>query len=409
MARRTEKRLTAKQAEGAGPGRYADGGGLYLDVDTEGRRRWLWRYTRGGKTREMGLGPLARVGLAQARAERDRWRAVLHDGNDPIDARARGQSEAKGKIGATFGEVADRYIADQRPAWRNAKHAAQWATTLKTYGAPIQAKPVAEVTTDDVLEILRPIWQAKPETAARVRGRIEIVLDAARARRLMPDSAPNVARWKGHLDKLLPPRRRETKTHHAAMPHGEVPAFVAFLRTVETVGARALEFAILTAARSGEVRMASAAEFDLERALWTIPKERMKSGRVHRVPLPLRAVEIVRELRDAFPDGRFVFPGRKPQSPISDMTLTMSLRRRSLEYTAHGFRSSFRDWVGDETHFPRELAEAALAHVISDETEAAYRRGDALDKRREMMRAWEEFIDGPLSAKVVRFPRQPRR
>ena len=278
--------------------------------------------------------------------------------------------------------------------------------TLREYARTLKDKPVAEVTTDDVLAVLRPIWASKPETAARVRGRIEIILDVARARQMLPPHVPNVARWKGHLSILLPARKRETKTHHAAMPYGEVPAFVRFLRTLDTVGARALEFAILTAARSGEVRLATAAEFDLKGALWTVPADRMKSGRVHRVPLSPRAVEIARECIAL--DGAFVFPGRNPKSPISDMTLTMSLRRRSLPYTAHGFRSSFRDWVGDETTFQRELAEAALAHVIGDETEAAYRRGDALGKRRALMLAWAAFIDGPLSSRVVKFPLLPR-
>ncbi len=399
MARRIENRLTARQCVGASPGRHADGGGLYLDVDAEGRRRWLWRYTRGGRTREMGLGTLARVTLAQARAERDRWRAVLFEGRDPIDARA-AIRESRTTSVPTFGDLADQFIADHEAGWRNPKHVAQWRMTLAVYAKPIRSKPVSEITLDDVVAILRPMWHDKRETASRLRGRIEMVLDSAAARGLL--TGPNPARWKGGIKNILP-AKRPAQGHHEAMPWGEVPAFVAYLRSRDEIAARALEFTILTAARSGEVRLATPDEFDLDARLWTVPADRMKANRPHRVPLSPRAVEIVRECLEL--GGDFVFPGRRAKSPLSDMTLTMSLRRQGSKYTAHGFRSSFRDWVGDATSFPREVAEAALAHVIGDETEAAYRRGDALEKRRLLMSSWAAYLDGPATGKVVRLHR----
>lgn len=401
MARRTEKRLTAKQADGAAePGRYRDGGGLMLDIDGAGRRAWVWRYTLAGRTREMGLGPHALISLAQARAERDKWRVVMRGGCDPIDARA--ASRATAAPAQTFGEVADTYIAEHRASWRNSKHAAQWVMTLDVYARAIRAKPVREVSTADILSVLKPIWQAKAETASRLRGRLEMIIDAARAIGHIPEGTANPARWRGHLDKLLARRRKSSKGHFPAMPFAEVPAFVALLREEQTISARALEFTILTAARSGETRLATPAEFDFDRAVWTVPAERMKAGRIHRVALSPRAVEIVRDMLTDLPGSRYVFPGRKRGAALSDMAMTMCLRRRSLEYVAHGFRSSFADWRGEATSFPKELAEAALAHIIGDETEAAYRRGDALDRRRGLMTAWADFIAGGHGAQVVR-------
>lgn len=399
---REEKRLTAKQVVGAtAPGSYADGGGLTLEVDESGRRRWIFRYRFGAKRRHMGLGTPGEVSLADARASRDEARALIRAGSDPIDARARRQSEPKVEIAPTFGEIADAYITEHRSSWRNPKHAEQWEMTLREYGRPIRAKPVHEVTTQDILAVLKPIWQATPETASRFRGRLEVILDAARARGHIPEATANPARWKGHLEHWLARRTRRSRGNYPAMPWREAPAFVAALRAEDSVSARALELSILTAARSGETRLAKADEFDLEAALWTVPADRMKAGRAHAVPLTPRAVEIVGELRAQFPTAPFVFPGRKPKTPISDMTLTMTLRRRKLPYVAHGFRSSFRDWVWEATNFPRELAEAALAHVVGDQTEAAYRRGDALERRREMMTAWANFIDGEHGASVV--------
>lgn len=398
---RVEKRLTAKQVAGAGPGSHADGGGLTLEADDQGRRRWQWRYRRGDKRRAMGLGSAHEVSLAEARAERDRWRKVLREGIDPIDARAALIREEIPIAGRTFGDAADDYLTAHEKSWRNAKHVAQWKMTLREYAAPIRNKGVAEISTEDVLAVLSPLWADKRETASRLRGRIETVLDAERARGHIPPTVANPARWKGHLDKLLAARTRRERGHYAAMPWREVPAAVAALRGLESVSARALEFQILTAARSGEVRLATIGEFDLDAALWIVPADRMKAGRVHAVPLAARAVEIVREVRETFPSAPFVFPGRDFKRPLSDMTLTAFLRRRNPVYTAHGFRSSFRDWVWEATNFPRDLAEAALAHVLGDATEAAYRRGDALNRRRELMRAWAQFIGGDLGEQVV--------
>lgn len=391
--RRAEKRLTAKQVAGADAGSYGDGGGLTLEVDGKGRKSWVWRYRRNGRRREMGLGSAQEVTLAEARARRDRWREVLKEGRDPIDVRA-GQVAAQLAI-PTFGAAADDYINTHEPGWRNPKHVAQWRMTLTEYAAPIRNKLICDVTTRDVRAVLEPIWQTKPETAQRLRGRIEVILDAARAAGHIPEDRLNPARWKGHLDKLLARRTKRTRGHFAAMPWKAVPAFVAGLRAEDSISAAALEFAILTAARSGEVRFARPAEFDLDAALWIVPGERMKAGRTHAVPLPPRAVEIVRKCVAELHGSPYVFPSiRKPNSPISDMTLTAYLRRRKLDVTTHGFRSSFRDWVWEATDYPHDLAEAALAHGLTDQTEAAYRRGGALDRRRRLMADWAAFLDG---------------
>lgn len=369
------------------PGRHGDGGGLYLVVDKSGAKRWVFLYRRDGTLREMGLGGLKAVTLARARELAGEARANLQAGVDPIGAK-----NSTPVAVPTFGEEADDFIVAMGPQFRNAKHLDQWKMTLKIYAAPLRAKRVDEVTTADVLEVLKPIWLTKPETAARLRGRIERVLDAAKARGHR--SGENPALWRGHLDKLLPKRRKLSRGHHAAMPYGDVPAFVADLRKREAMAARALEFTILTAARSGETFGATWKEIDFDAALWTVPAERMKAGREHRVPLTPRAVEILNELAGLGANSdAHMFPGQREGRPLSTMAMDMILRRMKVDFTVHGFRSSFRDWAGEETAFPRDVAEAALAHVVGDQTERAYRRGDALEKRRKLMAAWADFCE----------------
>jgi integrase len=282
-------------------------------------------------------------------------------------------------------------LAAKAPEWRNAKHRAQWAMTLRTYAAPLWPVPVAEVDTAAVLSALQPVWQAKPETASRLRGRIEAVLDFAKAHGQREGENP--ARWRGHLDKLLPKRGKLTRGHHAAMAYREIPAFMARLRERDAIAALALEFTILTAARTGEALGAQWREVDFEAKVWTVPAPRMKAGREHRVLLSGQAMEILKKLAGA-KTGEFIFPGQRLERPLSSMALAMVLRRLKMEgVTTHGFRSAFRDWCGEETSFPREIAEAALAHVTKDKTEAAYRRGDALQKRRALMEAWASYCE----------------
>ncbi|TCR07355.1 site-specific integrase [Neorhizobium sp. JUb45] len=377
------------------PGRHGDGGGLYLVVDKSGAKRWVFLYRRDDKLREMGLGGLKSVTLARARELASEARTNLQAGIDPIAAK---NSSAPVAV-PTFGDEADAFIAAMAPQFRNAKHLDQWKMTLKEYAAPLRPKRVDEISTIDVLEVLKPIWLTKPETAGRLRGRIERVLDAASAKGHR--SGQNPALWRGHLANLLPKRKKLSRGHHAAMPYEDVPAFVTDLRERDAMAARALEFTILTAARTGETFGATWREIDLKAAVWIIPAERMKAGREHRVPLTPRAVEILTELaglKDG--PGAFVFPGWKEGRPLSIMAMDMLLRRMKIDFTVHGFRSSFRDWAGEETTFPREVAEAALAHVIGDETERAYRRGDALEKRRKLMSAWTSYC-GPRKPGVV--------
>ncbi len=402
---RTLNRLKAKQVEALGPGRHADGGGLYLDRDDQGRSRWLFMWTRNGKRREMGLGPAGPngVSLASARSKASAARDTVLRGADPIDER---KAAAAGPARVwTFGDLADDFVAALSPQWRNEKHRAQWRMTLTKYAAPLRALPVESVQTADVLAVLQPVWQLKPETASRLRGRIERVLDAAKARGLR--GGENPARWRGHLDHLLPRRQKLTRGHHAAMPYEDVPEFTGQLREREAVAALALEFLILTAARSGEVLGARWSEIDLHSKVWTVPAERMKGGRLHRVPLTARAVSIL-EAAKPLSGGddaakSHVFPGQRT-GQLSAMALAMLLRRMNVEQTVHGFRSSFRDWAGEVSTFPREVAEAALAHTVGDSTERAYRRGDALEKRRMLMEAWAAYL-GERNAQVLAFQR----
>jgi integrase len=380
--------LTARKVETAGPGKHEDGHGLRLVVSPSGARKWVFRFMRAGNRVEMGLGSVPAVSLAQARESAADARRLVKAGKDPVAVR---RAERAAGADETFGPFALRLIDTIETAFRNEKHRAQWRTTLTTYVAPIWNKRLADIETDDVLACLKPIWTTKAETASRVRGRIERVLDAAAARGLR--SRDNPARWRGHLANLLPKRQKLSRGHHAAMPFDDVPAFVERLRDAEGVSACALEFTILTAARSGEVLGARWSEFDLEAKVWTVPADRMKAGREHRVPLSDRAVAILSELA-AVRIGEHVFPGAKRGKPLSVMAPTMLMRRMGVgEFTVHGFRSAFRDWAGERTDYPRELAEAALAHVVGDATERAYRRGDALEKRRELMEAWSAFCE----------------
>ena len=392
MARSTN-RLTARGVTTMKePGLHADGNGLYLKVTLSGSKSWSLIYRYGRKRRELGLGPLPPVTLAAARSEAVKSRALVREGIDPMLARR----PAVPSNSNTFGAVATALIDGIEAGWRNAKHRAQWRTTLATYATAIWEKDVAAVDVNDLLAILQPIWAFKPETASRVRGRIERVLSAAKVRGLR--SGDNPAIWRGNLSLLMTARKSKSQSkHHPAMPFAELPAFMARLRTRPAMAARALELTILTAARTSETLGAIWSEFDLTEAIWTVPATRMKAGKAHRVPLPDAAIALLTKLAaesGAEPRG-FVFPGPKPNRQLSNMSMAMLLRRMDVrEVTVHGFRSAFRDWVGEETLYPREVAEAALAHTIGNEVERAYRRGDALTKRRELMADWEKFLSG---------------
>jgi integrase len=385
-------KLTARKVETAKPGKYSDGGNLYLIVSETGARKWVLRFTWRGRAKEMGLGSASSVPLADAREKAASARRKIARGLNPIDERKR-----DGGI-PTFGEMADDVREALSAGFRNEKHKVQWKMTLETYAAPLRGKAVDTITTEDVLAVLKPIWTTKAETASRLRGRIEKVLDAAKAKGYREGENP--ARWRGHLDHLLPKPSKLARGHHAAMPYEEVAAFVGQLREREATAALALEFCILTAARSGEVLGARWSEIDFEKKIWMVPANRMKAGREHRVPLSARAVSILKQLAK-IKAGDFVFPGQARNKPLSNMAMEMVLRRMKVEnVTVHGFRSSFRDWAGNVSSFPREVVETALAHVIGDKAEQAYRRGDALEKRRLLMEAWAGYCE-PKAANVV--------
>ena len=378
-------RLTARKVETAKPGRYGDGANLYLVVSKTGARKWVLRFTWRGKPKEMGLGSAPSVSLADARDRAATARRQIAQGINPIEARKRANCIP------TFGKVADDVRQSLSEGFRNEKHKAQWKSTLESYAGPLRAKPVDTVGTDDVLAILKPIWTVKPETASRVRGRIEKVLDAAKARGFR--NGENPARWRGHLDHLLPRPSKLARGHHAAMPYEDVAGFIAELRKREATAALALELCILTAARSGEVLGMQWSEVDLDKEVWTVPANRMKAGRENRVPLSPRAAVILRQI-GKLKTGEFVFPGQVRNKPLSSMAMEMMLRRMNIQKaTVHGFRSSFRDWAGNVSNFPRELVETALAHVVGDKAEQAYRRSDALEKRRQLMDAWAEYCE----------------
>ncbi len=379
------------------PGRYGDGKGLWLQVRDASHRSWLYRYMLNGKARQMGLGTVEAVSLAEARAAADEARKLVRQGIDPIERRHAGRVAKATANALTFRETAERYIAAHQASWRNAKHCQQWNNTLATYAySVIGDLAVSAIDVGHVMQVLEPLWHNKTETASRLRGRIEAVLDNATARGWR--TGENPARWRGHLENLLPARSKMQQVkHHAALPWREMGAFMATLRDQDGIAARALEFAILTAARTGEVIAAHWAEIDLAEGLWTVPAERMKAGREHRVPLSAAALGVLEEMAPAQGlAGDFLFIGAKKGKHLSQMAMLMLLRRMGRgELTAHGFRSTFREWAAEATAYPREVAELALAHVNKDKVEAAYQRGDLFAKRRELMEDWAAFCDRP--------------
>jgi integrase len=383
------------------PGFYGDGNGLYVQITPNGRS-WVFRFQMAGRRRDMGLGSLDVLSLAEARDRVHDARKLILDGKDPIEVRkaARVAALAEAAKAITFQACAEKYIAANKAGWKNAKHAEQWRNTLTTYAYPtIGELPVAAIDVAHVTTILEPIWATKSETASRVRGRIETVLDYARAHKWRQGENP--ALWKGHLENILPKRSKVKKQkHHPALPFDAAPVFMRQLRALGSVSARALEFLILTATRTNEVILATPAE--IKGDVWTIPEGRMKGEREHRVPLSARAVELVEQMKQDHP-GPYLFPGGKVGRPLSNMAMLQLMRGMKREdgepwtddkgrvAVPHGFRSSFRDWVAERTSFSREVAEMALAHAVDDKTEAAYRRGDLFDKRRRMMGAWADY------------------
>ena len=349
----------------------------------------------------MGLGPLHSIGLPEAREKAAAQRAALLRGVDPIETRDQASRDKALELAkaVTFSQCATSFIDSHRAAWRNAKHADQWTNTLEAYAAPVIGRlPVQMVDTGLVLKILEPIWTTKSETASRLRGRIENVLDWAKARGYR--SGENPARWKGHLNQILPALAKKDRViHHKAMPFMEVGEFVLSLRAMPSVAAYCLEFTILTASRTNESLYAKPDEFDLEAATWTIPAARMKAKKEHRVPLSPRAIEIVREMLSR--KGEYLFRGAKDKKPMSNMTMLHLIDRMGVAVTVHGFRSSFRDWAAERTAFSHEVCEMALAHAISNSAEAAYRRGDLFEKRRKLMEAWAGFINTPCLDSTV--------
>ena len=399
MAHKLNRLAARMVATVARPGLYADGGGLYLRVGRGGAKSWCLRYMLDGKAREMGLGGLTKIGLADARKKAAAQRLLLVDKVDPLERRE-AENNAK-KIEAarsvTFDQCAKAYIEAHKTGWRNAKHAQQWTNTLAAYVYPaFGSVPVGDVDVAMVMKVLEPLWTSKPETAGRVRGRIEAVLDWSKVRGFR--AGENPARWRGHLDHLLPTRSkiRQVK-HHAALPYRELGAFMRELRTNEGTAAAALEFLILIAGRTGEVIGARWAEIDFKSRVWHVSAERMKGGREHRVPLSRPTMAVLERMRGQGTD--FVFPGLKVGNPLSNMALLGLLGRMGRgNVTAHGFRSTFRDWAAERTNFPREVAEAALAHAIDDKVEAAYRRSDLFEKRRHLMDARAEFCAKPAAS-----------
>lgn len=377
------------------PGYYSDGGGLYLQVSQAGTKSWIFRYTLNKRAREMGLGALHTIPLAQAREKARTCRASLLEGVDPLDARNAAKMELalERAKAVTFDHCAQEYIATHRSSWKTEQHALHWEGSIRNYASPIiGSMPVASIDTALILKVLQPIWVTKTETASKLRGRIESILDWATVSHFRVGANP--ARWKGHLDHLLADPSKVAKvTHYPALPWKEIGEFMVALRKCGGVAARAVEFGILTAARSGETRGARWDEIDMDAAIWTVPAARMKAGREHRVPLSMTAMTLLKSMPRV---EDLVFPGMKKNVGLSNMTLSAVLKRMGRgDLTVHGFRSTFRDWCAesDANSFPREVCEHALAHKLPDKVEAAYRRGDLIEKRKVLMQAWADYCE----------------
>lgn len=395
-------KLTVKKVAGlTEPGRYGDGHGLYLQVANINNRSWLLRYESRGRERWMGLGPVHTFTLEEARERARKARQQLKDGTDPLEARkvARAEAALENAKAMTFEDASRKYFQQHELKWRNQKHRAQFLSTLEQYAFPTLAKlSVAAIDTGLVLKVVEPIWRAKTETANRVRGRIESVLDWATVRGAR--TGDNPARWRGHLAEVLPARSQIAKVqHHKALPFADVPKFVSELARREGMAARALELLILTAARTSEVIGAQWSEIDLKTKVWTVPASRMKGQKEHRVPLSERAVEIL----EALPrETDHVFPGGRKDSQISNMAMAQVLKRMDRDdITVHGFRSTFRDWAAERTTYANHIVEMALAHVIGDKVEAAYRRGDLLEMRAQLMKDWAAYCNKPPQDSTV--------
>jgi integrase len=408
MAQRKENRLVPVSVDRLKqPGMYPDGHGLYLRVGPNGAKSWIFRYKINKRRHEMGLGGFPMVSLAEARELAKRYRRQLHDGFNPLEQR-RAQSQAAKLEAArrmTFKQCAEPYIAETSPAWKNRKHAAQWSSTLEAYAYPVFGDlPVQAIDTSLVVTALRAIWQAKPETASRLRGRIERILDYARVSGHR--TGENPARWRGHLDKLLQHRSKLRRTvHHAALPYPEIAGFMRRLQEQDGAAARALQFTILTAARTNEVRGARFDEVDFAAKEWAIPGRRTKSGKPHRVPLSPEALHSIETMQKGS-SGPYIFAGAGQGGAMGAMAMLQLLKRMGRsDLTVHGFRSTFRDWVAEQTSFPSFVAETALAHVIADKVEAAYRRGELMQKRRKLMEAWALHCNPAGSGDAVNWKR----
>jgi integrase len=406
MAKLTAATVKSKKA----PGRYGDGGGLWLQVSKWRTKSWVLRYWTDGKERQLGLGPLDLVPLKDARERAMQARRLLLDNIDPIKQR-REQRKARRLEKAkemTFGKCVEAYLETHDAAWKSDKHRAQWRMTLTKYCKAISDLPVKDIDTDFVLRVLTPLWKTRTETAKRLRGRIERVLSWAKGRDLR--TGENPARWDGHLDEMLAaPSKLAPVKNHPALPYSELPAFMAELRERDSISARALEFLILTAARTGEVIGAPWDEIDLDEKIWTVPAARMKAGKEHRVPLSGRALEILAMLpREK--GNPHVFVGGKKGNPLSNMAMLELMRGMRPGFVPHGMRSAFRDWTSECTSYPRDVAEMALAHKIPDKVEAAYRRGDLFNKRCRLMADWSRFCATlpTTSGKVVPMQRSSR-
>ena len=395
MASYADGRLTALKVKTVSkPGRYGDGNGLYLIVDKSGAKRWMLRTTVQGRRRDMGLGSARLVTLAMARKAAIEYRYIAREGGDPIAVRRQ-----RRRVAITFAEAAATLHGELIPSWKNDKHAAQWINTLKGYAFPVFGnRPVNQITSGDVLKALSPIWLKKPETARRLRQRIRAVFDWAKAMGLYTGDNPVDG-----VAKALP-KQKAIPNHHAALPYAEVGQFIQRLQSSDCDASAklAFEFLILTAARTSEVLKARWTEMDLDQAIWTVPATRMKAGREHRVPLSPRALAILHEAKALNAGSVYVFPARNTGA-LSNMTLLMTMRRMGLEATVHGFRSAFRDWAAERTNFPREVCERALAHTIQNKAEAAYQRGDLIDKRRKLMDAWVRYV-GAENSDILAFP-----